>query len=185
MPKVLDFGEFFVPCISDSENKKTPEDMFNMRIKDDNNVIISDFRINFSNLHIIRTSEKQLYVALQTKKKFSKKTLISVLFSNYSNIDFFSTHNTCCPPYFLKIFSNVVEEFGCCKILPMYKLFESVQECYVLLKDKEIMQPELNYFRYKLECIILSSLFQKSNRNAAIMGIKKINDSPPVCIKEV
>ncbi|MGL5592312.1 MAG: hypothetical protein ACRDDH_00030 [Cetobacterium sp.] len=185
MSRILDFGSFSTPCITDSENKNSPEDIFKMRIRDDNDKIISDNRMNFSTLHIIRTSEKQIYVALQTKKKFSKKTLISIIFSHFSNVDFFSTHNNCCPPYFLKVFSNVTEEFGCCKIISMQELFQSVQTCYLLLKDQEVMQPELNYFRYKLECIILSTLFQKSNRNAAIMGLKKINDSPSICVKDI
>lgn len=174
MTRVLDFGLFYTPCITDSDCDKTPEELYD----------ISEIRDNFHTLHIFRTYEKQLFVCLQTKKKFSKKTLQTILFSHYSNIDFFSTHNNCCPSYFVKAFTNE-EEFGCCKILSMHNLFKSVQNCYEILKDKDVMQPELNFFRYKLECLILCTLNQKSNRNPAIMGQKTISSRSTVCIKEI
>jgi len=165
---MLHFETFDIECVTNSTDEK-PEDAF--KIRDINN--------NFGHLILLRsTLPQKFYLMLCRKKPVQKKVLQSIIFSNFNNIDYISIHHNTCPEIFKKLFDNGLKlgdnQFS---IVSVSYLLEKIHTRF--LKDKndldELNQPYLNYFRFKLECMLLMSCNQKLNRPEFVCGKSDIN----------
>lgn len=153
-----------IPCITSSECKEKPEDIFEVR----------GLSYNYGHVIALRTSNpRRIYFVLCKKKPVCKRMMQGVFFSHYSNIDFVSVHWNIFPMLYQKYFD---ESITCISddflILNACELLERIHNRYEAEKliNDDITQPHLNYIRYKLECMILTMMNMQSNRPKLFNG---------------
>ena len=165
----MKFENFEIESVLKNSEEK-PEDIYKIR----------DINSTYGHLIMLRTSspKKLFYFMLCKKKPVQKKVLQSIIFSNYNNVDYMSIHVNTCPDLFKKLFREGAsiggDEF---LVLSASYLLFKVHSRY--LKDKldndDLNQPHLDYFRYKLECMLFMGLGQKPNRPDFVVGASELN----------
>lgn len=177
--KFLKFENFEIESVTKQTEEK-PEDIFKIR----------DLISNYGHLIILRTStpKRLFYFMLCKRKPVQKKVLQSIIFSNFSNVDYMAIHINTCPEMFKKLFLDGLkigdDEFS---ILSASYLMSKIHNRYIKdLEDSDnLNQPHLNYFRYKLECMILMAMNQKGNRPDFVCGASALISGESLEILEI
>lgn len=155
----------YIPLVTGDLKQQKPEDHFKVR----------DRAHTFSNMALLRVSScdnKKRFLCVFSDRDMSSKIMISVFFSTYSEVDFVSVHKNSVPP----IFNGVINKGSLWQGSKDYieydavSLLTKVHNLFLKYKDDDFNQPELDFFRYKLESVVLSAFNQKPSRHHMMWG---------------
>lgn len=190
MLRTIEFNDISLPCITRTDLKEKPEDLYNVRYRMRNWISLYAFRA----LTIIDHSDPpnhsyQIFLTLCGKDDI-KKQMKYVIFSNFSNVDFVSIYENCVPLSFVSLFENnelFISDKKSLKIFNIETIIKKIQVYYDQKNLFDFLSPDVEYFRYKLECIILTLLNMKPNRNSLILGKYHIFDGSivQICSTEI
>lgn len=173
--RIFDFGDFAITCISKSGITEQPEDLYHVR----------EELANFFNLICLRSTDKKIFFGIVKKKKIPKNLVCTSMMSHFCDVDFVSFNSNVVPLLFINIFDDSDIRIGDDEIL-ISDASELLKKVDTLYKQFETCtNTHLSYFRYKLECLMLSALKMKPGRFHLIKGFEKIPGGRTVVVKDI